>query len=561
MTCIKSTFVWWLSAAVFFAPSAFGQEKPPQAAIASAHFLATDAGHEMLSKGGNAFDAAVAVAAVLGVVESSSSGFGGGAFFLLHTAQDAKNVFVDARETAPAGAKAADYLNEAGQLNGNSVNGPLAAGIPGQPAGLVHLAKKYGRLPLSVSLAPAIRISRDGFAVYDKYLALLGYRAEVMRTRFPDAAKIFLVKGQLPALGSVVKQPDLARSLTTLAELGHAGFYEGRVAKKMVDGVRKAGGTWTLEDLQNYQVKERTPIQFNYRGATIITSPPPSSGGIALAEMFNILGGYDLKELPAISQTHLKIEAMRRAYRDRALYLGDPDFISDMPIAQLTSADYAAGLRASIRMDKATPSASLPGINASPAGTDTSHFSIIDREGNLVSATLSVNLPYGSAFVPAGTGILLNNEMDDFSIKDGVANSYGLVGQHANSIAPGKRMLSSMTPTFLLDDKRIAVIGTPGGSRIITMVFIGLLELLDGRTPLEAVSAPRMHHQYLPDTVSLEPDALSAHDIKTLTAMGHTVSGGERAWGNMQAVAWLKERNVVLGASDPRWSSGRAVVK
>lgn len=563
MSCIANIRIWSLSAGLLFSLAAFGAETetPPQAAIASAHYLATEAGHEMLDKGGNAFDAAVAVAAVLGVVESSSSGFGGGGFFLLHTAKDGKNIFVDARETAPMAARAADYLNEKGELNGNSVNGPLAAGIPGQPAGLVHLAERYGKLPLKTSLAPAIRIAREGFPAYDKYRMLLGFRAETMNKRFPDAAKIFLANGAVPAEGALVKQPDLARTLTTLANQGKRGFYEGAIAKKLVDGVRAAGGNWTLEDLKNYQIKERAPLSFTYRGATIVTSPPPSSGGVALAEIFNILSGYDFDKLPQITQLHLKIEAMRRAYRDRAIYLGDPDFVSDMPLAQLMSADYAAGLRASIRLDKATPSAALPGIDASPAGTDTTHFSILDRDGNLVAATLSVNLPYGSAFVPPGTGVLLNNEIDDFSIKDGVPNSYGLVGQHANLIEPGKRMLSSMTPTFLLDKDRVAVIGTPGGSRIITMVFIGLMELMNGKTPQQAVSAPRMHHQYLPDVVSLEPGALTAEQVKALTAMGHTVSEGERAWGYMHAVEWIKTSNEVLAGSDPRWKSGRATVK
>jgi len=563
MISIANTKTWWLSLALLASFGAHADEPatPPQAAIASAHYLATDAGHEMLAKGGNAFDAAVAVAAVLGVVESSSSGFGGGGFFLLHTAKDGRNVFVDAREVAPAATKAEDYLNEKGQLNGNSINGPLAAGIPGQPAGLVHLSQNYGRLKLKDTLAPAIRIAREGFAVDAKYRTLLGFRVEVMKKRFPDAAKIFLVNGEVPKLGTVIKQADLARTLSALAQDGNAGFYEGAVARKMVDGVRAGGGNWTLKDLKDYKIKERAPISFTYRGTTIVTSPPPSSGGVALAEMFNILSGYDMPALPALTQTHIKIEAMRRAYRDRAIYLGDPDFNPDMPLAMLMSADYAAGLRASIRLDKATPSASLPGIDAGPAGTDTTHFSILDREGNLVAATLSVNLPYGSAFVAPGTGILLNNEMDDFSIKDGVANSYGLIGQHANLIEPGKRMLSSMTPSFMIDDQRVAVIGTPGGSRIITMVFIGMLEMLNGKSPAEAVAKKRMHHQYMPDVVSLEPGALSADEVKALTAMGHVVSEGERAWGNMHVVEWVKSSNKVLAGSDPRWGSGRAVVK
>lgn len=541
-------------------PATVATTGPGKAAIASAHHLATKAGHDIIDAGGNAFDAAVAVSMALAVVEPASSGIGGGAFFLLHRARDGKYVFVDARETAPAAVSRDWYLDDAGKPDRDkSVNGPLAAGIPGQPAGLVWLAEHYGKLPLAASLAPAIALAREGFAVDDKYRALLGYRVEIMK-RSRAAARQFLVDGKVPELGHMLKQPDLARTIERLAEHGFAGFYEGDTARKLVTGVNEAGGAWTLDDLSGYRVKEREPIRFDYRGHTVISSPPPSSGGVALAEMLNILSVWDLAALQPAQRAHLIVESMRRAYRDRGIYLGDPDFV-EMPLDTLLSRDYAAGLRASIMLDKATPSALLPGNDNAPRGTDTTHFSIIDAEGNLVAATLSVNLPYGAAFVPPGTGVLLNNEMDDFALVEGEPNAYGLIGREANAPAPGKRMLSSMTPTFVLGDDRVAVIGTPGGSRIITMVLLALLDVVDGKDAAAVVGARRIHHQYLPDAISAETGALDAATVKALEAKGHTIESGEREWGNMHIAIWNKTDNTLDAASDPRWSSGRAEVR
>jgi gamma-glutamyltranspeptidase/glutathione hydrolase len=533
---------------------------PGATAIASAHGLATDAGHRIIAAGGNAFDASVAVAMALAVVEPASSGIGGGAFFLLHRASDGADVFVDARETAPAAVSRDWYLDDAGQPDRDrSVNGPLAAGIPGQPAGLAWLAEKYGRLPLATSLAPAIALARDGFPVDEKYRALLGYRVEVIK-RYPAAARQFLVAGAVPDLGHVIKQPDLARTIERLAEGGFDGFYAGPTARNLVTGVNEAGGNWTLDDLSGYEVKEREPVRLDYRGHQIVTSPPPSSGGIAIAQILNIVEPWDLPTLAPAQRSHLLVEAMRRAYRDRGIYLGDPDFV-EIPTDMLLSADYAAGLRASVMLDKATPSAMLPGSDNAPRGTDTTHFSIIDAEGNLVAATLSVNLPYGSGFVPPGTGVLLNNEMDDFALVPDAPNAYGLIGREANAPAAGKRMLSSMTPSFVIGPDRVAVIGTPGGSRIITMVLLAMLDVIDGKDAQAVVEARRIHHQFLPDVVQAEAGALDAEAVAALEAKGHTISSGEREWGNMQLAIWDRTDNTLEAGTDPRWTSGKAEVR
>ncbi len=536
-------------------------QSPPKAGIASANFLATNVGHQILDEGGNAFDAAVAIAAVLGVVEPESSGFGGGGFFLLRRASDGKTVMIDARERAPMAATRGMYLDEAGEVvRERSINGPLAAAIPGQPAGLVHLAQNYGNLPLAQTLAPAIRLAREGFSFGRKNHALLNFLAKTI-VESPAAAAVLLRDGKTPELGTKIVQPDLAKTLQAMADHGKDGFYLGEVAKTLVAGVREAGGIWTEQDLADYRVVERAPMVTQYQDYQVITAPPPSSGGVALATIFNILNGYEYDSLSPVKQNHLLVESMRRAYRDRAIYLGDPDFVQ-VPTDMLLHPHYAAGLRASIRLDRATPSAALPGIEAEPTGTDTTHFSIIDRDGNLVAATLSVNLPYGSAFMAPGTGVILNNEMDDFSAKAGTPNAYGLVGEDANAVGPGKRPLSSMTPTFLVGPDRTIVIGTPGGSRIITMVLLGSLTLIDGGSALDAVSRPRIHHQYLPDVLSTERDALDAESIAALTEMGHTLVPMERTWGNMQVVVWDRKKNSVDAASDLRWEGvGKAEVK
>jgi gamma-glutamyltranspeptidase/glutathione hydrolase len=558
----KKFFIRALTSVILLlATAAFAaEEKPGKAAIASAHYLATEAGHEILAQGGNAFDAAVAVSSVLAVVEPTSSGIGGGGFWLLHRASDGFQTMIDAREQAPAAAHKDMYLDEQGNVNRDlAVNGPLAGGIPGEIAGLEHLAENYGRLPLSTSLQPAIRIAREGFPVDEKFHALMGWRIDVIK-RWPAAAEAYLKDGENAPVGHIIKLPDLAWVLENVAERGAEGFYSGAVAERLVKGVRDAGGIWTMEDMAAYVVKERDPIRTSYGDYELVTAPPPSSGGIAIAEMLNILEAYPINELETVLRTHLIAEAMRRAYRDRAIYLGDPDFV-EIPVDMLTSQYYADGLRASIRPDKATPSSMLAGNDQLPDGTDTTHFSIIDAEGNMVAATLTVNLPFGSGFMPPGTGLLVNNEMDDFSAKMGEPNAFGLIGFTANEIQPFKRPLSSMSPTFMLGEDKRAVIGTPGGSRIITMVLLGILDFMRGNEPESWVSLSRFHHQYVPDRISAEPNTFSAEQIERLEAMGHEVEVRERTWGNMHGAMWNLETGEVTAGSDPRWPSGRAIVK
>lgn len=547
-------------ASLFFIAAAHGADKPQHAAIASAHVLATQAGFEVLDKGGNAFDAAIAVASTLAVVEPQSSGIGGGGLFLLQRASDGKQVMIDARETAPAAVNAKDYLGADGQPDrDHSINGPLSAAIPGEPAGLVWLAEHYGRLPLKDSLAPAIRIARKGFRPDERFLEEVAMRKDVL-ARYPGSAALYLVNGQAPKPGWTFRSPDLARVLERIAHEGNDGFYRGELARVLVDGVRKQGGNWSLDDLAAYKAKEREPIRFDYRGWHIVTAPPPSSGGIALAEMLNILGGYDLAKLDRVHQIHITVEAMRRAFRDRAQFLGDPDFVS-MPVARLTSPDYAAGLRAAIHPDKAMPSDLLPPFLVHEPGMHTSHFSIIDRDGNLVAATQTVNLIFGSGMVVPGTGFVLNDEMDDFALVPGKPNAFGLPGNENNAPRPGSRPLSSMTPTFVIGDDKVGVIGTPGGSRIITMVLEGILAFIDGQTPAQLVANPRYHHQYLPDVVSAEKGAFTPEQVKALEAMGHKVHVADRRWGFMNAVSWDKRSGAMHAGSDPRGASGSGVVR
>lgn len=532
---------------------------PPAAAVASAHPLATAAGHEILAAGGNAFDAAVAVSASLAVVEPYSSGLGGGGFWLLHRAQDGHQVMVDGREQAPLAAHRDMYLDAQGKVvPGLSMDGALAAAIPGTPAALVHIAGRYGRLPLSRSLAPAIRHARDGFEVSEHYQRMAAFRLEALRAS-PAAARTFLKDGAVPPLGHRIRQPELARTLERLARDGRAGFYAGPTATALLAGVQAAGGIWSAQDLRDYRVVERAPVRGTFRGLTITTAAPPSSGGVALLQMLNIVSGYDWERLAEADRVHFAVEAMRRAYRDRAEFLGDPDFVT-VPVSRLTDPAYAARLRAAIDPAQATPSRDLPGVAAVPGGHHTTHLSILDRDGNRVAATLSINYPFGAGFMPEDSGVLLNDEMDDFSAKPGVANAYGLVGAEANAIAPGKRPLSSMTPTFIDGPNGTAILGTPGGSRIITMVLLGTLEFAAGKEPAAWVARPRFHHQYLPDTVQFEPGALSTEVQDELTLRGHHLQPVEQPWGNMQAVWWDRKGKRVLAASDPR-GEGSAEVR
>jgi gamma-glutamyltranspeptidase / glutathione hydrolase len=525
---------------------------PHKSAIASAYPLATQAGEEILSQGGNAFDAAVAVSAALAVVEPSSSGLGGGGFYLLHRQSDGFETMVDAREKAPSAASRDMYLDQAGNPIPNaSTDGPLAAAIPGEPAAFEYLELRFGKLPLKKSLQPAIRLARNGFPLYARLQGAIRVKRDLL-LRSPDAAKVFLTaNGAVPELGAIIKQPDLAATLEAIASQGAKGFYTGRVANDLVAGTRAGGGIWTLADLAAYKVYERTPLAGEYHGARIVSAPPPSSGGVALLDALNILSGFDLHAVDSATRKHLIIEAMRRAYRDRALYLGDPDFVR-MPIAQLISPEYAAGQRATIHLDKATPSDQLPGAESRPPGMQTTHFSVLDADGDLVAATITINLFFGSGYMPAKTGVLLNDEMDDFSIKAATPNAFGLVGDKANEIAPNKRPLSSMTPSFIRTSKGLMIIGTPGGSRIISMVLLGTLDYLNGMSAADVVRDPRYHHQYLPDQVEYESGALAQSEISQLKGMGQNLKEQNHPWGNMQVVTWDFASGKVEAASDPR---------
>ena len=529
----------------------FNLQARQSAAIASAHPLATKAGEEILKAGGNAFDAAVAVTAALAVVEPYSSGIGGGGFWLLHDAKSNKNIMLDGREKAPLAARRDMYLDQQGNvIKGLSVDGALAAGIPGVPAAMVHLSKKYGHLSLAQTLAPAIKLAKKGFAVESHYQNMARFRLKALRAS-PAAAAIFLHNNNVPEAGYKIVQKDLASTLEKIVQQGAAGFYQGEVAKKLVAASQQAGGIWSLKDLQEYRIIERQPLVGHYKNMRIISVAPPSSGGIALIEIFNQLENYSLQKLSKAQQVHIVVEAMRRAYRDRAEFLGDSDFV-DVPVKRLTNPMYGAGLQVTIHPSKATPSALLPGVMKEYPGTDTTHFSIIDHEGNRVAATLSVNYPFGACLVASGTGVLFNDEMDDFSAKPGVPNVYGLVGAEANSIAPGKRMLSSMSPTFLQTENRLAVIGTPGGSRIITMVLLGALAFQQGADADTIVSLPRYHHQYLPDTIFYESAALDKKQVQSLRNMGHQLKEKKSTWGNMQLVIQNLRSGKVTAASDPR---------
>ena len=534
------------------------RQEPPAAAIASAHPLATRAGMDILAAGGNAFDAAVAVSAALAVVEPYSSGLGGGGFWLLHRGDDGFEVVVDGRERAPLAATRDMFLDADGDAVPDlSLTGALAAGIPGEVAALVHIAAHYGRLPLGRTLAPAIRLAREGFEVDERYRRLAGFRLASLQDD-EETARIFLQDDAVPEAGYRLRQPELAETLDDIARQGAAGFYGGRVAQQLVDGVRRNGGLWTLQDLAGYEAVERQPVTGHYRGLRITSAGPPSSGGVVLLTMLNILSGLPLDGANEVTRTHLVIEAMRRAYRDRALYLGDPDFVA-MPVAMLTGAAHAADLRAGIRPDRATPSAALGDAAPVSQGPDTTHFSVLDREGNRVAATLSINYPFGACLTPPGTGVLLNDEMDDFSVKPGAPNAYGLVGGKANAMAPGKRPLSSMTPTFVEDADGVAILGTPGGSRIITMVLLAVLDMAEENRPRSWVSRPRFHHQYLPDSVQYEPDAFDRAMIEGLGALGHRLIALDAPYGNMQAIYWDKKDRRVYAASDPR-GGGEALV-
>ena len=531
---------------------------PPysKVAIATAHPLATQAGLDILNQGGNAFDAAVAVSAVLAVVEPTGSGLGGGGFWLLHREHDNFQIMIDGRETAPDAAHRDMYLSPNGENEEKlSLNGPLAAAIPGLPAALDHINQKYGRLSLKQTLAPAIVHAKSGFKVTSHYESMAQLRLQTLQNS-PAAAEIFLEYNTPPKIGHIIRQLDLANTLEKLASLGRNGFYQGAVANKLIQGVQAAGGIWTHSDLSDYQVKERQPIIGRYQGYKITSASLPSSGGIVLSTILNQLEYLPMSVVDEAQQRHFIIEAMRRAYFDRSYYLGDSDFVT-IP-EHLSTKAYAQNLAATINADRASDNKLL--IDELAKGEDTTHFSIIDQYGNRVAATLSINYPFGSGFVPPGTGVLLNDEMDDFSARIGTANVYGLVGNEANSIAANKRPLSSMSPTFIENDQHLMIIGTPGGSRIITMVLLGILDFIDQQSAKDIVSSPRFHHQYLPNKVQIESSGFSKKERQAILAYGHDIQELTRQYGNMQIIIYDKMTGELQAASDPR-GEGQARVE
>jgi gamma-glutamyltranspeptidase / glutathione hydrolase len=525
-----------------------------RAAVASAHPLATAAGHDILKRGGNAFDAAVAVAAALAVVEPYSSGLGGGGFWLLHRSADGFQTMVDGRETAPGAARAEHYLDANGRaLPGVTTRGGKAVAIPGVPAAMAHVSQRYGRLPLAAALAPAIALARDGFPVDPRYVRIVRLRERFLQAGTGTAA-LFLDNDRAPETGYVLRQPELAATLELLAREGAAGFYSGRVAQALVASVNAAGGLWRLEDLARYRVIERAPVRFEYHGARITTAALPSAGGIALAQALGILRRFPLRDVAAADTAHFVAEALRRAFQDRALHLGDPDFVR-VPRERLLDPDYLEERAASI--DAAAASRSEAPSDAATRRSEsvnTTHVSVIDELGNRVAATLTINLLFGSGIVAAGTGVLLNNEMDDFSLNEDVPNTFLLRGGAANAIAPGKRPLSSMTPTFVEDAKGVLVLGTPGGSRIVSQALLAVMDYVHSpAVDLDRiVGMPRYHHQFWPDRLETEPGGFSDAWRNALKARGHDVRDAGRQWGNMQVVFKSHATGLAAAASDPR---------
>ena len=483
-------------------------------------------GVEILDRGGNAVDAAVAVGFALAVTYPRAGNIGGGGFMVVHLAKTSQNIAIDYRETAPAAASASMFLDAQGNPDpAKSRDSALSIGVPGTVAGLALAHEKYGsgNLSLAELIAPAITLARNGVEIVDDIADTLP-QAQARIARWHSSAPVFLNSdGTVLMPGQDLLQPDLAATLRTIARDGPKGFYEGPVAEKLVASVRKAGGIMTVDDLKNYHAILREPARGTYRGYDIISMPPPSSGGVHLIEMLNILEGYDPPARSDEQSLHDMIEAMKRAYADRAVFMGDPDAVT-VPAAGLTSKEYAASLRAQIG-ERSTPSAEIrAGKPADFEGRNTTHFSVIDHDGNAVSNTYTLNFSYGVGLVAEGTGVLLNNELDDFTAKPGTANAYGLVGYNANLPGPGKRPLSSMTPTIVLKDgKPFLITGSPGGSRIINTVLQVIVNVIDFHMPVgQAVSAPHVHQQWQPDEVSVEP-GFAPEVLDALTKRGHTI--------------------------------------
>ena len=525
----------------------------PKAMVVSAHPLASAAGIEIMKQGGNAIDAAVAVGFALAVVLPDAGNIGGGGF-IVHRGAAGDVQAIDYREMAPGGASHDMYVDSAGNLTEKSVTGHLASGVPGSVAGMYEAWKRHGSLPWATLLAPAIRLARDGHRVDAERSGDIKGDSDRL-TEFPASRAQFFPGGHPPAPGTLWKQPDLARTLQLISDSGPDVFYRGQIADLIVAEMQRGGGLITKDDLRRYRPKWRTPIQLSYRGYTIYSMPPASSGGVTMGEILNIMEGYDT--LPAVgtaAYTHLLTEAMRRAFMDRNQWLGDPDFV-DMPLERLLSKSYAAELRGQIDPQHATPTP--PQAAGGGEGMHTTHYSIVDTAGNAASVTTTLNNGFGSAVTVTGAGFLLNDEMDDFAAAPGKPNMYGLVQGEANAIVPGKRMLSAMTPSIVLDQggRLFLVVGTPGGPTIITTVAQVILDVLDQKMTLaEAVAAPRIHHQALPDIIRYERGGLSESTVTALRGMGHHV---EMRRGTSGIVAAIQRTPAGwVGVPDPRYAGG-----
>jgi gamma-glutamyltranspeptidase/glutathione hydrolase len=536
------------------------------AMVVSVHHLASDAGVEILKEGGNAVDAAVATGFALAVVYPDAGNLGGGGFMLVHL-KDGKSTFIDYRERAPQAATENMYLDSKGNVIPDlSIIGYKAVGVPGSVAGMVYAEKKYGTLGLAKVMAPAIRLASDGYVLGDEEAEML-HDKEL--TEFAESKRIFQRDGNFYKAGDTFKQPELAATLRTIST-DPDDFYHGAIARKLAADIQKGGGLITTEDLARYSVKEREPLTGTYKGYTVVSAPPPSSGGVVLIEALNILEGYELNRWKdrTPDEMHLLVEAYRRAYMDRMDYLGDPDYVK-IPVDQLVDKKYAAAWRKSIVAEQASPSKELKrpeGFLPPPPtlaevrheSTQTTHYSVIDADGNAVSVTTTLNNSFGSGATAEGLGFILNDEMDDFASKQGVPNMYGLIQGPANAIAPGKRPLSAMTPTIVLEDGKVRfVLGSPGGGRIITTVaniFLSAAE--EGLNIQEAVDAPRFHHQYLPDILFMEP-GFSDSTVEGLRALGYQLKIGGH-WSDGECIEVDPATGDLEGGQDHRHHFGKA---
>ncbi|QFU22414.1 gamma-glutamyltransferase [Shewanella eurypsychrophilus] len=524
-----------------------------QGMVSSQETLATQVGVAILKQGGNAVDAAVAVGFSLAVTLPRAGNIGGGGFMLVHLSEPNKTIAIDYREMAPSKAHRDIFLNEHGDADAKlSREHGLAVGVPGTVMGMELALQKYGTMTMKQVTAAAIKMAAEGISVTpDLSTSLIGLKRRI--AQWPSSAEIFYkADGSNYQVGEMLKQPELAHSLSLIAKQGSKGFYQGETAEKLVTAVQNAGGIMTLNDLKNYKVVERKPVTGDYRGYQVVSMPPPSSGGIHIIEMLNMLETFPIDKLGhnTAATLHLMTESMRRAYADRSEYLGDPDFYN-VPVAALINKDYAKNLASKIAINKATPSSEIkPGKLAPYESNQTTHYSVVDKWGNAVSNTYTLNFSYGSGLVAKGTGILLNNEMDDFSAKPGTPNGYGLVGGEANSVEGNKRPLSSMSPTIVMKDgKPFIVTGSPGGSRIITTTMQVIMNVIDHDLNIaEATAAPRIHHQWLPDVLRVE-HSLNRDTIELLEARGHKVSVGN-AIGSTQSIMVTEQG--IFGSSDPR---------